>query len=75
QEPLGDENTQQVVRERAGSWSAEETGEVLEAAPQIVRSSGVATDGEVGSGKGSRRTARAPRRPRQPKPKGAPAVR
>ena len=40
QEPLGNENTQHVVRGRAGSWSAEESSEVLEAAPQIVRSTG-----------------------------------
>lgn len=39
QEPLGDDNTQHIVRERAGSWSAKEEREVLESAPQIVRSS------------------------------------
>jgi len=38
EEPLGRENIQHVVKERAGSWSAEESREVLEAAPQIVRS-------------------------------------
>jgi quercetin dioxygenase-like cupin family protein len=36
QEPIGDENTQHLVRERAGSWSAQESREVAEAAPNIV---------------------------------------
>jgi gentisate 1,2-dioxygenase len=40
QEPVGDENTQHMVREQAGSWSAQEDGEVLAAAPAIVRESG-----------------------------------
>jgi gentisate 1,2-dioxygenase len=39
QEPIGDENTQHLVREQAGSWSAEETREDVENAPRIVKSS------------------------------------
>jgi Gentisate 1,2-dioxygenase len=38
EEPIGDENIQHLVRERAGSWSAQEEAEVLDAAPQIVKS-------------------------------------
>lgn len=37
QEPIGDENTQHLVREKAGSWSAEETWEDTDAAPQVVK--------------------------------------
>lgn len=38
EEPVGSENIQHIVREGAGSWSAQEEREVLEAAPGIVRS-------------------------------------
>lgn len=41
EEPIGHENIQHLVRERAGSWSAKESREVREAAPQIVRGSTV----------------------------------
>lgn len=37
EEPIGAENIQHLVRERAGSWSAQEGREVLEAAPSIVK--------------------------------------
>jgi gentisate 1,2-dioxygenase len=37
EEPIGAENIQHLVRERAGSWSAQEEREVLEAAPAIVQ--------------------------------------
>jgi gentisate 1,2-dioxygenase len=36
EEPIGAENIQHIVRESAGSWSAEEDSSVLEAAPSIV---------------------------------------
>lgn len=36
EEPLGSANIQHVVREQAGSWSAEETAEIVDAAPKIV---------------------------------------
>lgn len=37
EEPLGAENIQQVVRERAASWSAQETTSDVDEAPKIVR--------------------------------------
>lgn len=37
QEPLGEENTQHLVRESAASWSAEESDEHLADLPSIVR--------------------------------------
>ena len=37
QEPIGDENTQPLVREKAGSWSAEETWADTEAADRVVK--------------------------------------
>ena len=40
EEPVGSENIQHMVREQAGSWSAQEEAEVLEAAPAIVKESG-----------------------------------
>jgi gentisate 1,2-dioxygenase len=36
EEPIGAENIQHIVRERAGSWSAQEDREVVDAAPSIV---------------------------------------
>lgn len=38
QEPIGNENTQHIVREQAGAWSAQETRDTIEAAPRIARS-------------------------------------
>jgi gentisate 1,2-dioxygenase len=40
EEPVGSENTQHMVREQAGSWSAQEDGEALAAAPAIVKETG-----------------------------------
>lgn len=37
EEPIGRENIQHLVRERAGSWSAEESSEAVAAAPHLVR--------------------------------------
>lgn len=37
QEPIGDENTRHVVKESAEAWSAQETREIVESAPNIVR--------------------------------------
>lgn len=37
EEPLGDENIQHLVRERASSWSAEETADDIAAAPKLFR--------------------------------------
>jgi hypothetical protein len=39
QEPIGEENTQHLVRERAASWSAEEDHEDVASAPHIVHAS------------------------------------
>ncbi|HEX6471231.1 MAG TPA: cupin domain-containing protein [Streptosporangiaceae bacterium] len=39
QEPIGDENTQHLVRERAASWSAKEDHADVESVPHIVHAS------------------------------------
>jgi gentisate 1,2-dioxygenase len=41
EEPIGQENIQHLVKEQAGSWSAQEDRETLEAAPNIVRNATV----------------------------------
>src|SRR5256885_2198140 len=37
EEPIGHDNVQHIVREGAGSWSAQEERETVESAPNIVR--------------------------------------